>query len=545
MTATSSHASSLFRFPVIERPTSLHDKACQLIFARLGSNLPPVRTADEDVERVEDLLERCPLGGLIFFNGRWPDSHATLARLQKKSRFPLLVGADIERGIGQEVRGATLFPHAMAFSALGEEAESLVEESARVTAREGRACGIHITFAPVADVNLTPKNPIIATRAFGDEPEGVARLVRAYLRGCKAEGLLATPKHFPGHGRTTADPHAERPLVEASRRELEETDFIPFRAAFEDGAELVMTAHVAFPALTGDDETPATASSKILKDLLRDEMGFEGPVVSDSLIMGAVKDTHDSPGAQAAALVEAGVDLLLDPDDPEAVAQGLVEAVEAGTLSEDRLDEALARVWRLKEDLADRHGVEGAFPTDAGHDAGEHAKVGGAEHQRLARRIARKAVTVLDNGTGALPLSAEQGEKMVFIRLAAGEHTDNVVLAKAVQDAFPQARYYTAGPDVEESELDLLRREAADADTIVLALRVEPAAWHAFGLTPPQQRFAESIVKEHATVVAALGSPHVLDDLPDAAARLCAFSDVPASQEALVAALTGRELPQE
>ena len=524
---------------MIEKPTSLYDKACQLVFARLGSNLPPTSTAEDDIERVEDLLGRCPVGGLILFNSQWPEARTTLARAQAASRFPLLVGADIERGIGQEVRGATLFPHAMAFGAVEEGAEALVEQSAKVTAREGRACGIHITFAPVADVNLTPKNPIIATRAFGDEPEGVARLVRAYLRGCKAEGMLATPKHFPGHGRTTADPHAEMPLVEASREELEETDFAPFRAAFEEGAELVMTAHVAFPALTGNGETPATGSPQILKELLRDEMGFAGPVVSDSLIMGAVKNTQD-PGAQAAALVEAGVDLLLDPDDPEAVAEGIVDAVESGTLAEERVDEAVARVWQLKEQLTERHGTEGAFPTDPEHNAREGGQVGSAEHQQLARQIAQKAVTVLDNDNGALPLSPREGEKMVFVRLAAGEHADNVLLAKSVQETFPQARYYAAGPDVEERELEILRREAADADTVVLALRVEPAAWHAFGLTPPQQRFAEAIVAEHPTVVAALGSPHVLGDFPKAQARLCAFSDVPASQEALVDALAGR-----
>ncbi|PSQ80456.1 MAG: hypothetical protein BRD46_04155 [Bacteroidetes bacterium QS_8_68_15] len=523
-----------------DRPTALYDKACQLVFARLGSNLPPVTSAEEDIERVEALLDRCPLGGLIFFNGQWPTSRDAIARAQAASRFPLLVGADIERGIGQEVKGATLFPHAMAFGAIGpdsrEDAETLVEESAKVTAREGRAMGIHITFAPVADVNLTPKNPIIATRAFDDDPEHVARLVRAYLRGCKEEGMLATPKHFPGHGRTTADPHAEMPLVEASRAELDETDFIPFRAAFDEGADLVMSAHVAFPALTGNDETPATGSKKIMRGLLRDEMGFDGPVVSDSLIMGAVKD-NINPGAQAAALVEAGVDLLLDPDEPEAVAQGIVDAVEDGTLSEDTVDEAVARVWQLKETLLERRGREEAFPTTAEHDPEESAQVGSEAHQQLSRRIAHEAVTVLDNGTGALPLSADQGEKMVFVRLAAGEHTDNVLLAKSVQETFPQARYYAAGPDVEQRELDILRREAADADTVVLALRVEPAAWHEFGLTPSQQRFAETLVAEHPTVVAALGSPHVLEEFPDATARLCAYSDVPASQEALVAAL--------
>jgi len=493
---------------VLDRPTSLYEKACQLVFARLGSNLPPTRTAEDDIERVEELLGRCPVGGLIFFNSHWPDARESLARAQSASPYPLLVGADIERGIGQEVRGATQFPHAMAFGAISarshEEAEKLVEESAKVTAREGRACGIHITFAPVADVNLTSQNPIIATRAFGEEPEGVGRLVRAYLRGCRAEGMLTTPKHFPGHGRTTADPHAEMPLVEASREKLAETDFAPFRAAFEEKADLVMSAHVAYPALD-DNKTPATGSEQILKGLLREEM-----------------------------------DLLPDPDDPQSVATGIVEAVEEGSLPEGRVDEAMARTWRLKEGLAEHHGREAAFPTRVEHDPAESRKVGDTEHRQLARRIARKAVTTLDNGTGALPLTPAPGNKMVFVRLAAGEHTDNVLLAKAVQETFPQARYYAAGPDVEERELEILRREATDADTVVLALRVEPAAWHTFGLTESQQRFAEALVAEHPTVVAALGTPHVLEDFPGATARLCAYSDVPASQEALVEALAER-----
>ncbi|MGI9175988.1 MAG: glycoside hydrolase family 3 N-terminal domain-containing protein, partial [Rhodothermales bacterium] len=248
-------------------PTSLRDRAAQVVFARIGSNMPPPVTVEEDADRVEALLERCPLGGLVLFNGDRAATPKTLARLQAQSPYPLLITADMERGAGQALRGATVFPHAMAYSALGDQAEALAEASAGASAREALAGGIHVTFSPVADVNTNARNPIIATRAFGSKPEEVARLVQAYLRGCQKEGILTTAKHFPGHGSTQEDSHAELPVVKSARRELEAVDLLPFRAAIEADVDLMMTAHVAFPALD-ERGLPATLSRPILHDLL-------------------------------------------------------------------------------------------------------------------------------------------------------------------------------------------------------------------------------------------------------------------------------------
>ena len=516
------------------RPASLFDKAAQLVFGRLGSNLPPPVTVAEDAARVAALLERCPLGGFALFNGSLPETPETLAALQAKSRFPFLVATDMERGVGQQVRGATVFPHAMAFAALGDDAEAAVEASARIAAREALACGLHITFAPVADVNRDPRNPIIATRAFGTDPERAARLVRAYVRGARAEGLLTTAKHFPGHGNTHADSHAELPVVPGDRAEWERTDAVPFRAAIEAGVDLMMTAHVVYPALDASG-APATASRPILHDLLRDELGFGGVVITDSLLMAAVRAAPEAVGAQAAALVRAGVDVLLDVPDPEAAVAGLVRAVEAGDLSEARLDEAFTRVWGLKETLMERFGP----------DVFTHPPpfaVGTAAHRAVADDVAERAVTIFKDTPEAWPDAPDGAGMTVLLVRPHTSHLDppEAPLGAMVRAAFPAAEYVEIGPDAGESELREASERVERARRVVLALVVKPAAWHAFGLTPAQHAFAEALTARRPVTLAALGSPLILDAFPHAPVHLCTYSDVAPSQRALVRTLRRR-----
>ncbi|WP_456430009.1 glycoside hydrolase family 3 protein [Rhodocaloribacter sp.] len=516
------------------RPVTRFEKAAQLVFARLGSNMPPPVTVAEDAARVAALLERCPLGGFALFNGSLSETPGTLAALQAKSRFPFLVATDMERGVGQQVRGATVFPHAMAFAALGDDAEAAVEASARIAAQEALACGIHITFAPVADVNRDPRNPIIATRAFGTDPERAARLVRAYVRGARAEGLFATAKHFPGHGNTHADSHAELPVVPGDRAEWERTDAVPFRAAIEAGVDLMMTAHVVYPALDPGG-APATASRPILHDLLRDELGFRGAVITDSLLMAAVRAAPEAVGAQAAALVRAGVDVLLDVPDPEAAVAGLVRAVEAGDLSEARLDEAFARVWRLKTTLMERFGDD-VFTRPPG------AGVGTEAHRTVADDVAERAVTIVKDTPDAWPDTPDGEGMMVLLVRPHTSHLDppEAPLGAMVREAFPAAGYAEIGPDAGEADLRALTARAEQARRVVLALVVKPAAWHAFGLTPAQHAFAEALTTRQPVTLAALGSPLILDAFPHAPVRLCTYSDVAPSQRALVCTLRRR-----
>ncbi|HET6567984.1 MAG TPA: glycoside hydrolase family 3 protein [Rhodothermales bacterium] len=519
----------------------LRDKAAGLVVARLGSNMPPGITVEEDAARVEALLQRCPLGGLVVFNGNVTESPGILAHLQRVSKYPLLVGSDIERGFGQQFRGGTVFPHAMAFSALGADAERLLEDSARVTAREALACGVHIAFAPVADVNRNLANPIISTRAFGTEPRETAGLVRAYVRGCRDEGLLTAAKHFPGHGNTSEDSHDTVPVVRSPRRELDELDLVPFKAAIGEDVPLVMTAHVSYPAL---DPTglPATLSQPILHDLLRDKLHFQGAVITDSMLMGAVRGKDVNPGEQAAALLNAGVDIILDPPEPELIVDGIVEAVQKGRLTEARLDEALGRITALKKRLTDRFGGD-FFVNPSRYVPG--MEVGSAEHRCLAEDVARRAVTIQSAAPGLLPLDpvqvSESGLLAVLIRPWRSRlDPPEAPLGEGVRMAFPGAHYVEIGPEAGDAEFTGLARHAGEVGHVLLALVVKPAAWQNYGLLPPQQQFVHELVARRPVMLASLGSPYALRDFPNAAARLCTYSDVPVSQRALVSALVGK-----
>lgn len=519
-------------------PLTLREKAAGLVVARLGSNMLPPRTAEDDAAAVAALLDRHPVGGLVLFNGRWPGTRGTLRDLQARSARGLLVMSDMERGLGQQVAGATVFPHLMAFGALGGGAADAVRDFARMGGVEALACGVHVAFAPVADVNRNPRNPIIATRAFGAETATVEALVRAYVEGAHEAGLLTTAKHFPGHGNTHEDSHAVLPAVDDAEDETRALDLPPFRAAIAAGTDLVMTAHVAYAGL--DPERPATRSPRILRGLLRDELGFDGVVVTDSLHMGGIREEGKTEAALAVALLDAGVDLLLDLRDPEAVIEGLARAVEDGALEERIMDDALARVERLREKLRGRFGAEVfrdpalAYPPDA---------VGSPEPRALADRVARGAVHRVD---GQLPdLGDGAGTLVVLVKPAPKPNEPEwLPLRDAVLERFPRAQYRELEPvaENEDAPFDALLVEAREAERLVVAVIVQPAAWHAFGLAARERRFVQTLVAMKPTVLAALGSPRGLEGYEGAVARLCLYSDVPASQHALAHALQDRAI---
>jgi len=500
-------------------PSELPEKVAQLLMVRIGSNLPPLRTVEQDEQRLAQLLEGCPVGGLIMFNGGY-ETAETLQRLQASSRVPLLVGADIERGVGQQVKGYALFPHAMAFGKLpDQDATAMIHDFAHVLAREAREVGIHVAFGPVADVNTNPRNPIIATRAFGEDPQLVARLVVEYVQTVQALGLLTTAKHFPGHGHTDQDSHDTLPIVQRSLRELEQCELLPFQAAIDAGCGLVMSAHVAYPALDANT-VPATLSPIILRQLLREKMGFAGAVCSDSLLMAGVRSRFQTEGEMALAALQAGVDLLLDVDDPAAVVDYLCQCVSRGTLSEERIDEALNRLWSLKH-FALNQNTYREFPRLA------------------AQRIARGALTIVHgSGPTILPFKSDIPLTAILLKpfetpLEPTEHP----LAAALRQRFREVRYVQLGPDSAVATYDLARKTAADAEQLLVAVIVRPAAWRAFGLRPEQCEFVRQLIHLHRSVLVSLGVPYVLEDYPEAAVRICTYSDVPISQQSFVDSL--------
>lgn len=297
--------------------------------------LPAIRwDADQGYAPAMAEVERAltlGVGGFILFGGEREVTRALVERLRAASAIPLLIASDLERGAGQQFRGATGLPPLMGLAPLGPDA---VRAAARITAREARDIGVNWVMSPVCDLDSEPDNPIVQTRSFGADPAEVGRLAAAWIAGCQQEGVLACAKHFPGHGRTTRDSHAELPVVDADRAALE-ADLAPFRDAIGAPVATVMTAHIRFPAL--DTAGPATYSRAILTDLLRGSLGFKGPIVTDALIMeGALAGVE--PGEGAVRAIAAGCDLLCYPQDPSAVVAALdgragVDAAFAGRLA--------------------------------------------------------------------------------------------------------------------------------------------------------------------------------------------------------------------
>jgi beta-glucosidase-like glycosyl hydrolase len=511
---------------------SLREKVAQLIFVRIGSNLPPVRRVEEDEERVARLLEECPVGGLLLFNGG-ANAKQAVDRLQAASRVPLLVGSDVERGVGQQVKGYTLFPHAMAFGKLGAGSERLVTDFARSVASESREVGIHITFAPVADVASNPRNPIINTRAFSDDLEVVTKLTQAFITTAEEAGLCTTAKHFPGHGDTEKDSHDSLPELLLSRQQLESRELVPFQTAIDAGCSLVMTAHVSYPALDASGE-PATLSSVILQDLLRDKMGFEGVICSDSLLMAGARDRFSREEDMALAVLTAGVDMLLDLENPARVVDHLVDCVATGKLDECRVDEAFERVWKLKQRVFAK----------AENGKSVQTRVTSSSPSSLAKQVAEGAIDVLDKRDLA-PLPFQADAPLVAILLKPFEteiEPPEQPLGAALRARFGDVQYVQLGPKTDAAAYADAMELTRQSTQLVVAIIVRPAAWHAFGLGPEQVAFVRKTIGERRDVVlACLGVPFALSDYADAAMRICTYSDVPVSQEALAEFLLREE----
>ena len=494
----------------------------------------PPRYAAEDADRIAALLDRHPLGGVLMFNGRWPATRDALIRLQSRSDHGLLVTTDMERGLGQQVRGGTIYPHQAAFG----QADDLeaTRAFARQSAQEALACGIHVTFSPVADVDREPRNPIIGARAFSSDPQRAARHVRAFIEGVHEGGQFATAKHFPGHGGTVGDSHAEMPTLDDDRATLDATDLIPFQAAIDAGVDLVMTAHVRYPALdpTG---TPATRSAPILQGLLRDDMGFEGVVATDSLLMAGAKVEGRTEGDLAAEMLAVGVDMLLDVADVDEVVAGIVRAVENGTLPEARLRDAFARVDALRQRTIERFG-EGVFRDPS--QAYRSDVVAAPEHKALAARVAASAVDVV---RGPVPdLGDGDGVLVLMIKGAPrGNEPEVQPLGVALAERLPRATYRQLEPTQagQDDILEALRAEADAAQHVVVATVARPAAWRTFGLAEREKRFVQQMMDARPVTLVVLGDARGLEGYDAARSALVAYSDEAPAQRAVLDALVG------
>jgi beta-glucosidase len=338
-------------------------------------------------------IEDLGVGGVILLGGSAGELALRSQQLQAWATIPLLVAADVEEGVGQRFAGATWFPPPMALAAIAqtfpERAERYAEQWGDTTAQEARAIGLNWVLAPIVDVNNNPDNPVINVRSFGETPAIVSQLTTAFLRGAQRHPMLTAAKHFPGHGDTAVDSHLALPILPHKLDRLAQVEIPPFKAAIAAGVDAVMSAHLQIPAL--DAEFPATLSPRILTQELRQALGFDGLIVTDALVMGAIANRY---GANEAAVlaVEAGADILLMPLDPEGAIQAICEAVETGRIAADRIQSSVERLWRAKYKVC--AAVEGGTSHDWETPRSAHSDAQALTTQ-LAQPQAQAAVTAI------------------------------------------------------------------------------------------------------------------------------------------------------
>ncbi len=521
------------------RRMTLREKLGQMLMVSFFGVFSPADSPE--YKEILHEVEENHVGGLIIVTDRGPlglersqvyPTAVMTNELQRRSKLPLIVGADFESGTGMRLDEGTSFPSAMAIGATGDP--KLAYEAGKYTALEARAAGVQWIFAPDADVNNSPDNPIINIRSFGEDPASVAAYVREFVRGVEDNGALATAKHFPGHGDVSVDSHLALASVPGDRQELESTEFVPFRAAIDAGVSSIMPGHLAVPALEPDAKIPATLSKNILTDVLRDEMKFRGLIVTDALDMGAVTSNY-TPGEAAVRAVEAGEDVLLMPPAPDAAIAALEDAVRSGRISEKRIDASVRRILAAKARL----GLDRNRFVDV---ARLNQKFALPKYEEEAQTIADRGVTLLRATPGILPLDSTRPLRVLLLALSAdpdanpGETIEPEIRPRVDSLAVLRA-------DTQYSLIGAIKLPPPDTyDVAIAALFVRVADRKGDIGFPEDQRALvnQLIAAGKPAVIASFGSPYLIERFPNAKTWLAEFSTNDVSQRAVARALFGQ-----
>jgi beta-N-acetylhexosaminidase len=517
---------------------TLREKIAQMIMPFVLGNFAPEGTETHD--RIVEVIEKENVGGVIMSVGAPTDVAVKLNDLQRHSKYPLLVGADLETGAGFRfwgavhvptniaLGGATIFPSLMAFGATGDP--TYAYKMGRVTALEARAMGVHLPFAPVLDVNNNPDNPIINIRSFGEDPNAVAAMGVSFVRGLQDNGVLATGKHFPGHGDTEVDSHLALPIIRVERERMDSVELVPFRAAIDAGMRGIMSAHIAVPAL-GGGFLPSTLAGQVLDDLLRTDMGFDGIIFTDAMDMSAVNRMYPRGEASVMAVL-AGADVILMPPDVTQAIDAILRAVGDGRIAESRIDRSVMKLLRLKEEMG--LDEEREVPLEAIPQV-----VGIPEHTDIAQEVAERSITLLRNQRDLLPLLGTRTARVMSVTFRS--RTD--VLASRYFDArlretYPRLVTTRVDDETNGEVYQDLRRRARSSNLVVVSVysnfagRVE--------MPDETVEFINLLARERIThVVISFGNPYLISEFPDAQAYLVAWSSAPVSQRAAAEALLG------
>ena len=531
--------------------------AGQMVFPRFAGTY--LSSDSDEYDRLLKLIHESHVGGVIAFGGTEAvpqvmlnDTYgavilgqplelaSTFNRLQSISALPLLTSADFEWGVQMRIAGATKLPRAMAFGAAGDP--QLAYDAGKMVAGEARALGVHVNFAPVADVNNNPRNPVINIRSFGEDPQRTGEMTAAFTRGLQDGGMLATLKHFPGHGDTDVDSHLGLPVVPHQRERLDAVELAPFKAGIAAGAGAVMVAHIEMPSLDADRQ-PATFSHKVISTLLRP--GFDGLIFTDAMNMAAITKMA-SPGEAAVRAVKAGIDVVLDSPDSAAAAAAIASAIKSGDIPRPRIEQSVRRILETKARL-------GLHRTRTVSLDSIPLAVGGRKNDAVSRAVSERSITLVKDARNSVPLPTPRTGSVLYLsvldypsgwRIAAPSRT----VIPELRTRWPRTEAVEISDRTTAAELELVRAIAGKCDAIVAGVFVRAAsssgrldlAPHVIRLLQDLSRGTER--RSQPFVAVFFGNPYTPMFVQDVPAMLLTYDFSDYAEQSAVKAIAG-EIP--
>jgi len=516
------------------RKLTLEEKVAQMI-------MPDARGIflardNKEFQRLVHYVKDKKVGGLIFFRGDVYETADMINYFQKIAEIPLLISADFEWGTAMRLDNTTHFPPAMGIAATGKL--EYAYEVGKITAIEGRAMGIHQNYAPTVDVNNNYKNPIINIRSFGETPEIVSKFSVEFIRGLQENGMIATAKHFPGHGDTDIDSHLDLPVINHPKSRLDSIELVPFKESIKAGVKSVMIAHISFPQIDTVKGLPSTLSYNIVTGILKNELGFKGLIVTDAMTMRGVTKLYSNALASVLA-VKAGNDIILIPPDVDEAIDAIVKAVKRGEISEERINESVRKILEFKYDLGlhknrfvDVNKIRDVVATE--------------EHLRKAKEIARASITVVKND-GILPLMQFNDKRILFITMVDSNdpYSGNSFVSE-ISKRYDNISFERVDLRSTDEELNAILSKLNGFDLVIVSAYVRVRAYQAsLALPEKQSRLLKQILASGKPVVLiSFGNPYIVIEYPNVKAYICSYSDAQPVVEATAEVLFGEISPQ-
>jgi beta-N-acetylhexosaminidase len=514
----------------IIKKMTLREKIGQMIVMPLNGEFANVNGAKfkEMRRQIVDLH----VGGFTLFRGEANSIAVLTNEAQRMAKVPLFFSADYERGLRMQLRTGTPFTTNMGVAASGDV--NAAYKQGKIICEEMRSIGANWLFAPVADVNNNPDNPVINIRSFGADPGRVAEFVAAEVRGVREANCLATLKHFPGHGNTATDSHIGLSVISANRAELNATEIVPFKTAIDAGVDSVMTAHLAVPNVAGDN-TPSTLNPKIVNDILRRDLKFDGIISTDSMEMGAITKAYPN-GESAVSAIKAGVDVVLFPPDIDAAVGAIETAVKTGEITEERLNESVERLLNAKYKI-------GLFRNRFVDLTAANTAIEKPENIAEAMSVAEKSITLLRNEANFLPLNKDAARKTLFVVIAADDDPiEGATFSVEILKRQPNAKIVKLDVRSNGADYALILSEAKNYDSVILAPFVKRAAAKGTVALPENQAaFVKQVlaIDNKKVGVIAFGNPYMIRQFPEAKTYAVTYAIEEIAQTAAVRVLFG------